>query len=99
MEHRYKVETDGDGYITSFYVPEDESQGDYTFDGSLLELHYLNAYKIVNNVPTLDPVKKAQIIAEEEAEAQKPTQLDIVEAQVTYTALMTGTLIEEEEEE
>lgn len=95
MIHNYKVEFDNDGYITGFYVPEDESQGDYSFDGSLLELHYLRAYKIVNNEPWLDEVKKAEIIAEEEAEAQKPTQLDIVEAQATYTALMTDTLLEE----
>lgn len=28
-------------------------------------------------------------------EIVKPTQLDIIEAQVTYTAMMTGTLLEE----
>ncbi len=95
MIHNYKVEFDNDGYITGFYVPEDESQGDYEFDGSLLELHYLRAYKIVDNQPWLDEVKKAEIIAEEEAEAQKPTQLDRVEAQCVYTALCTQTLIGE----
>ena len=95
MVHNYKVNLDGDGYITGFYVPMDETTGDYEFDGSLLELDFLNAYKIKNNVPWLDEQKKAEIIAEREAEAQKPTQLDIVEAQAVYTALMTDTLLGE----
>ncbi len=95
MIHKYKVQFDEDDYIIGFYAPADESQGDYEFDGSLLELEFLNAYKIVDNQPWLDEEKKAEIIAEREAEAQKPTQLDIVEAQVTYTALMTDTLLGE----
>ncbi|MBQ2658646.1 MAG: hypothetical protein IJF87_08775 [Erysipelotrichaceae bacterium] len=96
MTHNYVVETDSDGYITSFYVPVEETGNEYTFDGSELELEFLNAYKIQNRVPVLDQAKKEEIIAEREAEAQRPTQLDIVEAQVTYTALMTDTLLEEE---
>ncbi|MBQ6125688.1 MAG: hypothetical protein IJI77_01510 [Erysipelotrichaceae bacterium] len=95
MIHKYKVHFDENDYITGFYVPEDETTGDYEFDGSLLELDFLNAYKIVDNQPWLDEERKAEIIAEREAEAQKPTQLDIVEAQATYTALMTDTLLEE----
>ena len=77
MVHNYKVTFDGDGYITGFYVPEDESQGDYEFDGSLLELDFLNAYKIVDNQPWLDEVKKAEIIAEREAEEEKRQEIPI----------------------
>ena len=54
MIHNYKVQFDENDYITGFYVPEDETQGDYEFDGSLLELDFLNAYKIVDNQPWLD---------------------------------------------
>lgn len=95
MVHNYKVEFDENEYITGFYVPLEETGDEYTFDGSLLELDFLNAYKIVDNQPWLDEERKAEIIAEREAEAQKPTQLDIIEAQATYTALMTDTLLEE----
>ena len=54
MIHNYKVEFDNDGYITGFYVPEDESQGDYEFDGSLLDLPFLNCYKIIEGQFVLD---------------------------------------------
>lgn len=92
MIHKYDVELDGNGYMVGFSISD---TGDYEFDGSLLELHYLQAYKIVDGQPWLDEERKAEIIAEEEAEAQKPTPLDIIEAQATYTALMTDTLLEE----
>lgn len=95
MIHKYKVETDENGYIVSFCVPVNQAEAMYEFDGSLLELDFINAYKIVNDQPWLDEEKKAEIIAEREAEAEKPTQLDVVEAQVTYTALMTDTLLGE----
>lgn len=40
----------------------------------------------------------AAVAAAEEAETEAaPTQLDILEAQVTYTAMMTDTLLESEE--
>lgn len=71
MVHKYKVQFDDDGYITGFYVPEDESQGDYEFDGSLFDFHYLNAYKIVDGQPWLDEEKKVEIEAEEETEKKK----------------------------
>lgn len=92
MVHKYSIELDENGYMLGFSVDENS---EYEFDGSLLDLNYLNAYKMVNDVPWLDEERKAEIIAEREAEAQKPTQLDIIEAQATYTALMTDTLLEE----
>ena len=36
----------------------------------------------------------AGVVPEVKPEAAKPTQLDIIEAQVTYTAMMTDTLLE-----
>lgn len=35
------------------------------------------------------------IVDDSAEEVIEPTQLDIIEAQVTYTAMMTGTLLEE----
>ena len=35
-----------------------------------------------------------EITVEGAFETENPTQLDIIEAQVTYTAMMTGTLLE-----
>ena len=45
----------------------------------------ISDYKYINNQYIFDPLP----IPEE-----KPTQLDIIEAQVTYTAMMTDTLLE-----
>lgn len=52
--------------------------------------------KTVNGVPTVTSWTPGEIPEPEpEAEAE-PTQLDIIEAQVTYTAMMTDTLLESE---
>lgn len=51
-------------------------------------------YKLMNGLPaecTAEEIK-AQVIAETLSE--QPTQLDMIEAQVTYTAMMTDTLLE-----
>ena len=45
-------------------------------------------YKYINNEYVYDPIPKP------EPEPEEPTQLDILEAQVTYTAMMTDTLLE-----
>ena len=45
----------------------------------------------------VDEDKKAEIIAEREAEARKPSAQDQLEAQVLWTALITDTLLPEEE--
>lgn len=44
-------------------------------------------YKYINNEYVYNPEPK---------EPEKPTQLDALEAQVTYTAMMTDTLLETE---
>lgn len=45
-------------------------------------------YKYINNEYVYYPLPKP------EPEPEEPTQLDILEAQVTYTAMMTDTLLE-----
>lgn len=51
-------------------------------------------YKLVDGKPVECSVE--EIAAQEEANkpSQTPSQLDIIEAQVTYTAMMTDTLLE-----
>lgn len=51
-------------------------------------------YKLVNNKPV--ECERAEIVEQEEANksSSAPSQLDIIEAQVTYTAMMTDTLLE-----
>ena len=44
-------------------------------------------YEYINNEFIYNPLPKEEVI-------EQPTQLDIIEAQVTYTALMTDTLLE-----
>ena len=41
-----------------------------------------------------DDYEEVQVYIPHEEQTAEPTQLDRIEAQVTYTAMMTGTLIE-----
>ena len=47
-------------------------------------------YQYINNEFIYNPLLKEEIDV-----VEKPSQLDIIEAQITYTAMMTGTLLEE----
>ena len=46
------------------------------------------------NYPLAEKEAVGEIVVEGEFENEKPTQLDVIEAQVTYTAMMTDTLLE-----
>lgn len=46
-------------------------------------------YQYVNNEFIYNPLPKEEVNV-----VEKPSQLDIIEAQITYTAMMTGTLLE-----
>lgn len=94
------------GYTTpadlTGWVEIDEGTGDrynlcqsHYFDGGLYTMYGIPLYKMADGYP----VRRT----EEEIEADRaarpvpeeiPTQLDRVEAQVTYTAMMTDTLLE-----
>ena len=92
---RYKIITNADGYVDSFY---DVVDNEYDYEGQMADYPEATEgwYKFENNTFIVDEVKKAEIIAERKKEAEKPTQLDIVEAQTFYTAMITDTLIETE---
>lgn len=54
---------------------------DYLPDGNIADYLYVNSEFIYNPLPVIEPI-------------EEPSQLDIIEAQVTYTAMMTDTLLE-----
>ena len=64
------------------YVSEDAVLVDAIPDGNIAD------YRYVDGKYAHDPLPK-----HEETEAE-PTQLDLIEAQVAYTAMMTDTLLE-----
>lgn len=45
-------------------------------------------YQYINNEYIYNPLPKVEV-------EETPSQLDIIEAQITYTAMMTNTLLEE----
>lgn len=69
------------------YVPEDAVEDavkvDELPDGDVSEYRY----DVTTGEFIHDPLPEPEV-------DEKPTQLDIIEAQVTYTAMMTGTLLE-----
>ena len=70
------------------------AQGNY-FDKPIMTMGGAYRYKLVDGKPV--ECTAEEIKAQEEANRKpaEPTQLDRVEAQVTYTAIMTDTLIPE----
>lgn len=96
--NRYKIMADEDGYVIGYYAVLDD---DYDYYGQMADFPEVTAgwTKFENGEFVEDLEKKAEIIAEREREAAKPTDMDRLEAQMTYTALMTDTLLPTEEEE
>lgn len=95
--NRYKILTNEEGYVNGFYAVLDDN---YDYYGQMAD--YPEAcegwVKFENGEFIVDEDKKAEIIAEREAEALRPTDQDRLEAQAMYTALMTDTLLPDEEE-
>ena len=71
------------------------AQGNYFPDGVFEMNHMIPVYKYVDGAVTKRTEKEIQadIKAIEASIVETPSQLDIIEAQVTYTALMTDTLL------
>ena len=63
------------------YAPQDAIKVDELPEGNIAD------YKFINNEFIYEPIM-AELVEE------KPSQLDLIEAQVTYTAMMTDTLLE-----
>lgn len=90
--------TDFDGWIKideGFGDKFHHAQGNYFPDGLFEFEHMIPKYKYVDSVVrTRSEAEIEADIAEIKNVEATPTQLDIIEAQVTYTALMTDTLLE-----
>ena len=91
---KYTVNLDTDNFILSV---ANTANDNVELDLESMELDYLEAYQLINGQCFLNEERKAEIIAEREAEAKKPTAMDLLEAQVLWTALMTDSLLPEEE--
>jgi len=100
--NNYVIMNNEDGYVNGFYAVLDDN---YDYTGQMADFPEVceGWYKFVPGVNKgegefiVDEDKKAEIIAEREAEAKKPTEMDILEAQVMWTALTTDTVLPEEE--
>jgi hypothetical protein len=83
---RYGLILNEDNRITSApaqrYAPADAIIVDTLPEGNIGDYQYIDGEFIYNPLPKEEPV-------------ETPSQLDIIEAQITYTAMMTGTLLEE----
>lgn len=95
MKEIYTLNLDKNNYVLSI---AHTSRDNIEIDLSNIDLSYLNAYQYLNGELILNETKKAELIEEEkkrQEEAKKPTQMETIEAQVMYTALMTDTMLEE----
>ena len=99
MEKYYYKFVYNNNYISQFYAVNENQQ--YDFYGQMGEFPDVMAslpegwYKFENNNFVLDQVRKQEIIQQRNSKAQKPTWEETIDAQVTYTAMMTDTLLEE----
>ena len=82
---RFALNLADDGRVLSAtyeqYAPEDAVLVDSLPDGDLYEYRYVNGEFVHDPLPVEETV-------------EEPSQLDRVEAQVIYTAMMTDTLLE-----
>ncbi len=97
ITNNYKLHFNTEGYIIGFETTDSE---DYEYTGQMSQFPDAcrGWTKFVDNTLKEDETKKAEILAQEEAEMQKQEkELHRVEAQITYTALMTDTCLEEDQ--
>lgn len=87
---KYALNLAEDGRILSITY-EQFAYNNMTIVDTLPEGNYYD-YLYIDGEYIYDPLPVEEI-------AETPTQLDILEAQVTYTAMMTDTLLETEMEE
>lgn len=89
---KYTLNLGANNYVLSI---SHTSNDNVELDLSQVDARYLNAYQLVNGKLALDEAKKQTIIEAEKAREKTPTQIDRIEAQVLYTALMTDTILKE----
>lgn len=70
----------------------------YELDIAAMNIGYMDCYKVINDEVVFDEIKYQHLKYDEEEAKKKPTFEERIEAQVLYTALMTDTMLEEEEQ-
>ena len=96
---KYEIQLDENNYVSGVVHNGDERDiydDEFIFNTFYKDGHRVNCYHLVDGEYILDEVKEREEIAKEQEEAKKPSQLETIEAQVLYTALMTDTMLEEE---
>lgn len=97
----YKLTTNESGYIDGFYAVDEDVPYDYY--GQMADFPDIDYsfpegwYTFDDGEFVLDQERKDEVLANRESKASEPTSMDLLEAQVLWTALMTDTLIEENE--
>ena len=88
MKEKYALNLAEDGRVLSAtyekYAPDGSVLVDELPEGNLADYRYQDGEFVYDPLPEHDPVP------------EEPSQLDRVEAQATYTAMMTDTLLESE---
>lgn len=84
MKYALNLSDDGRILSTTFekYAPDGAILVDELPDGDVSDYRYQDGVYIYDPLPKPEPAE------------EQPTQLDLIEAQVTYTAMMTDTLLE-----
>lgn len=98
MNENYFIIFQSNGYVSGYCWVEPNEPYDYYGDLSAFPDLIEGWYIFTGNDFVVDEEKKAEIIERRKEEALIPTEHDREEAQLYYTAMMTGTLIDEEEE-
>lgn len=77
----YTVNVDNSGYILSV---SHTSNDNIDLDLDAMDLNYLNAYKLVDDIPIMDEVRKAEMIAAKDERA-KQTEISELKASLDAT--------------
>lgn len=94
---KYKIFTDENNYLLGF-EHTNTTADTIELEPTKMDLYHINCYKLVGSNVILDSEKLAEVIEEEKKKAAEPTEIEVISAQVLYTAVMTDTLIEKEGE-
>lgn len=89
---KYKITTDKDKFVKSI-SHTGTSEDIFELNLNKLNLNYLGCYKVVKNGLVFDMDKYDEVKKAEEDEKKKPSELEKLEAQCLYTAMMTDTLL------
>lgn len=87
---KFTVYTDKDGFILSIGHTKNDS---IVLDLEKMDLEYLNAYKLIDNIAVLDEERKAEIIAEREA-AEKKLHIEELKQYLKDTDYITAETFE-----